>query len=86
MSTLFLLMAQYGGRPIVPVDVLCKDFFSHLTPEKFLRKVGAGEIQIPIVRMESSQKSAKGVHIQDLATYIDHRREAALREAQALHS
>lgn len=86
MKTLFLLMAQYEGRPIVSVDVLCQDFFSHLTPEKFLRKVAAGDIQIPIVRMEASRKSAKGVHLQNLASYLDHRREVALKEAQALYN
>lgn len=77
-------MAQYNGRAIIPVDTVCKDFFSHLTPEKFLRKAGAGEIELPIVRIESSQKCAKGVHLQDLAAYLDKRREAALKELKAL--
>lgn len=86
MTTIFLLMAQYHGRAIIPVDQVCKDFFSHLTVDKFLRKVSAGEIQIPLTRSETSQKSAKGVHLQDLAEYIDKRREAALREARQLYS
>lgn len=84
MNTLFLLMAQYDGQAIVPVDRVCKDYFSHLSFEKFLRKVGAGEIEIPVTRMEASQKSARGVHLQDLAAYLDKRREAALREMRAL--
>lgn len=84
MNTAFLLMAQYGGRAVIPVAEVCRDYFSHLTPEKFLRKVGAGEIEIPLVRMETSQKSAKGVHLQDLAEWIDKRRAAAIREARGL--
>ena len=84
MNTAFLLMAQYAGRAIIPVDAVCRDYFCHLTPEKFLRKVGAGEIEIPLVRMEASQKAAKGVHLQDLATYLDKRRDAATRELKAL--
>jgi hypothetical protein len=84
MNTAFLLMAQYEGRAIIPVETVCKDYFSHLTPEKFLRKIGAGEIAIPLVRMETSQKAAKGVHLQDLATYLDQRRAAATREMKAL--
>ena len=84
MNTAFLLMAQYEGRAIIPVESICRDYFSHLTPEKFLRKVGAGEIAIPLVRMEASQKAAKGVHLQDLAQYLDKRREAAAREMKAL--
>jgi hypothetical protein len=29
--TLFLLMAQYNGRTVVPPDQVCRDFFGHLT-------------------------------------------------------
>ncbi len=84
MNTAFLLMAQYNGQAIIPIEMVCRDFFSHLTLAKFLRKVGAGEIELPIVRIEASQKSSKGVHLMDLATYLDKRREAALREAKGL--
>jgi hypothetical protein len=84
MNTLFLLMAQYDGQAVIPVDRVCKDYFSHLSFDKFLRKVGAGEIEIPVTRMEASQKSARGVHLQDLAAYLDKRREAAVREMKAL--
>lgn len=84
MNTLFLLMAQYDGQAVIPVDRVCKDYFSHLSFDKFLRKVGAGEIEIPVTRMEASQKSAKGVHLQDLAEYLDKRRAAGLREMKAL--
>ncbi|AEY69541.1 excisionase [Burkholderia phage vB_BceS_AH2] len=83
-TTAFLLMARYEGQPIIPVDVVCRDFFSHLTVEKFVRKVSAGEIAIPLVRMESSQKAAKGVHLIDLAAYLDERRSAAVKECQQL--
>jgi hypothetical protein len=71
MKTAFLLMAQYDGLAVIPVEWVCRDYFRHLTVEKFLRKVLAGEIDLPIVRMESSQKSAKGDHVHDLAAYLD---------------
>lgn len=45
MNTEFLLMAQYDGRAVIPVDVVCRDYFSHPTPEKFIRKQAAGEIK-----------------------------------------
>ena len=84
MNTAFLLMAQYGGKPVIPVEDVCRDFFTHLTAEKLVRKISAGEIAIPLVRMEASQKCAKGVHIADLAAYLDERREAALKECRQL--
>ena len=59
MDTTFLLMARYNGRAIIPIEEVCRDYFSHLTKEKFLRKHAAGEIKLPLVRIEESQKSAK---------------------------
>ncbi|MBX4897431.1 pyocin activator PrtN family protein [Rhizobium bangladeshense] len=84
-STPFLLFAQYGGKAVIPVEDVCRDYFNHLTPEKFLRKVGTGEIAIPVVRAETSQKCQKGIYLQDLAEYLDQRREAALKEFRQLH-
>lgn len=82
MNTTFLLMAQYNGLAVIPAEVVCRDYFSHLTVEKFVRKVSAGEIKIPLVRIERSQKCAKGVHLSDLADFIDVRRAAAKRELE----
>jgi len=84
MKTAFLLMAQYDGLAIIPVEFVVRDYFWHLSVEKFLRKVLAGEIPLPIVRIESSQKSAKGVHVNDLAAYLDRQTEAARKECEQL--
>ena len=50
LSTNFLLLAQYGGKAVIPVEDICRHYFSHLDPVKFLRKVGNGEIPLPFVR------------------------------------
>lgn len=84
MNTAFLLMAQYDSVAVVPIDVVCRDYFAPLTLPTLVRKISAGEIRLPLVRMESSQKGAKGVHIEDLARYIDTRRAAAVKECQQL--
>ena len=84
MKTSFLLLAQYDGLAVIPVEWVCRDYFRHLTVEKFLRKVLAGEIDLPVVRMESSQKSAKGIHVNDLAAYLDKQAETARKECEQL--
>lgn len=84
MKTAFMLMAQYDGLAVIPVELVCRDYFGHLTVDKFLRKVLAGEISLPIVRIEDSQKAAKGVHISDLAAYLDKRADAARKECDQL--
>ena len=77
-------MAQYNGQTVVPLDRVCRDFFGHLTVEKLLRKALRGEIGLPIVRIETSHKAQRGVHLIDLAAYIDKRRAAATKECHQL--
>jgi hypothetical protein len=85
MNTAFVLMAQYNAMAVIPVEKVVSDYFPHLSVDKFIRKVSVGEINIPMIRIEpSSQKAAKGIHIADLANYIDARRAAAIKEAEQL--
>ncbi|MGT2508158.1 pyocin activator PrtN family protein [Cupriavidus basilensis] len=84
MTTIFLLLAQYGATAVVPLDIVARDYFPHLSAAKLLRKISLGEIRLPVVRIEGSNKSAKGVHVNDLADYIDARRTAAQKECDQL--
>ncbi|KPA88748.1 Pyocin activator protein PrtN [Pseudomonas asplenii] len=84
MNTAFLLMAQYGGQAIIPIERVCADYFSHLTPEKLKLKVAKGEINLTLVCMEASQKSARGVHLNDLAAYLDAQHAKAKSEHDKL--
>lgn len=84
MKTLFLLMAQYDGQVIIPVERLCSDYFTHLTPENLKMKVAAGQIDLPLIKIEQSQKSARGVHVSDLADYLDALRSSAKAEHDRL--
>jgi len=77
-------MAQFGARAIIPIDEVCKTYFSHLDTNKLLRKIALGEIALPLVRIEGSQKSVRGIHLQDLAEYIDRQRAAAIKERDQL--
>ncbi|APO81811.1 pyocin activator PrtN family protein [Pseudomonas putida] len=95
MRTDFLLLALYGGLAVIPLERVCADFFPSLTPEKLKRKIACGAIALPLMSMERSQKSARGVHLNDLAAYIDaelaeakemlggHREPCAVRAASA---
>ncbi|WP_432622023.1 pyocin activator PrtN family protein [Albidovulum sp.] len=44
-----------------------------------------GPIKLPLIQIEGSQKSAKGVDLRDFASQHDQRREAARRECRQLH-
>jgi Pyocin activator protein PrtN len=71
----------YGAANL---EFVCRDYFRHLTVTKPLRKVLAGQIKLPIVRIEDSQQAAKGVHLTDLADYLDLQRGKALKESRQL--
>lgn len=79
-ETLFLLMAQHEGKALLPLSLVAKDHFS-LTEAVLWRKIEGGEIKLPVIRMDDSQKGAKGVHLSDLAEYIEKRREVARKIA-----
>ncbi len=85
-QTQWLLASRYNGLPVIPLDTVNADFFPGLSKPVFLRKILDGSIKIPVVRMEAgSQKGAKGVHLTDLARYIDERHAEATRDFQRMH-
>ena len=45
MNTAFLLLAQYNGQSVIPVETVCKDYFTHLTADVFVRKAGKGDLR-----------------------------------------
>ncbi|XMB47196.1 pyocin activator PrtN family protein [Pseudomonas fluorescens] len=84
MNTIFLLMAQYDGQAVIPLARVCADYMN-LTVEKFKHKQLTGEIDIPVVRLGArSQKAGLGIHLKDLADYIDRQRQAAMVEQAKL--
>jgi len=81
VNTQFLLMAQYDGTSIIPLERVQRDYFPHLKLPQLQAKLLRGDIPLPVVRLDpDSQKSARGVLLIDLAAYIDSRSAAARKE------
>jgi hypothetical protein len=85
VKTFWMLFARYEGRPAVPAEEVCRDFFGHLDTPKFIRKVDAGDIDLPLIRSEASAKAARLVQLTDLAAYIDARSSEARDLNDKLH-
>jgi len=81
-----MLMAKHDGAAMISADTCCKEYFAPLTLAVFIRKIGDGSIDLPLIRMEDSQKGAKMVHLRDLAEYIDRRRDAAAKELRQMRA
>lgn len=84
MNTAFLLMAQYDGAALIPLDRVVQDYFPHLSTRKFLTKVRAGDITLPVTTPDPSQKSTRFVALTHLADYLDQRAREAKREQDRL--
>ncbi len=61
---------MFEGRACIQAHLVARDFFG-LSKEQFVRKVGSGEIDLPLIRIERSAKAARLVHVNDLGRYLD---------------
>jgi predicted DNA-binding transcriptional regulator AlpA len=69
VNTVFALLAQYGARAVIPLEEVRKGYFSDLSVQNLQRKIQAGEIALRFIRLRP--KIFSGVHILDLAEFID---------------
>jgi hypothetical protein len=73
-----MLLHQYGG-PMIALERVVADFFPELTLDTFLRRHAAGEIALPVTRLNaSSQKATRFVHLRHLAAFLDARAAVAV--------
>lgn len=86
MKTALILMAQFGPRVAIPVEDVRREYFYHIDIGKFLRKISSGDIPLPIMRSEKSQKAAKFFSMMDLAIYLDTRMEVGRKEYEQLRA
>lgn len=84
-NTLWLLLGLYEGKFLIPLDQAVADYFPHLDSKKFIRKVTDGDIRLPIVTAEASQRSAKMIDLRDLAEWLDQQRQAVHDKIAKLH-
>ena len=83
MTTLEILIQCHGATPTLSLEEAGR--YWNYTGDTLMRKIDAGAIRLPYFRLdEDSQKSAKLVHIHDLAALIDARRAAAAEDFQKL--
>ena len=84
-TTFATLREHYGPRVIIPLDRVREDFFDGMSQEHLLRRISEGKLDLPVVRIDASQKAAKGVALTDLAAYLDRRIELARKECRQLY-
>ncbi len=72
---------------IVPLKIVCRDYFSHLSPAQLERNIITGKIRIPLIVIDpSSQKAAKGVLADDLEKWLRERHAVAVKDMKNMNS
>ncbi len=85
MSTLNMLLAHFGGNPVIPLETAAR-FFGY-KPETLKDKIDKGKIRLPYFRLEDeAQKATILVHIIDFSEWIDKQYNAAHADFQAIWS
>ncbi|EHN5032915.1 pyocin activator PrtN family protein [Escherichia coli] len=73
MNTLFLLMAEFN-TPNIELSAVSQKYFG-MSPATAEAKANACKLPVPTYRIGTSQKAKRCINTQDLAEYIDKRRE-----------
>lgn len=79
MNTALLLAAAFDGRPAVPLEEICEQYFG-LSKEKANAKASVNELPVPTFRAAESQKAPRLVHVDDLAKLLDAMRAKATQD------
>ncbi len=69
-STMYLLMAEYGARIMIPLEDLAFKVLG-MSVNTAKRKAKSNELPFAVVKLNDSQKAPYLVNIQDLASYIE---------------
>jgi hypothetical protein len=81
VDTAFVLAMKYR-QPYITLEVVIRDFLTHLELGPAKRRANAGTLPFPAFKMDGS-KSAFMVSVADLAAYLDAQRAEALRDWRA---
>ncbi|MEC7792827.1 MAG: pyocin activator PrtN family protein [Pseudomonadota bacterium] len=77
------LLAFNDGDPLIDIAVVSQHHFGQ-SPEAFMKKVETKKLLLPVTSMEpDNRKSRRGVHVFDLAQYIEAQANIAREELKA---
>lgn len=71
-QTMYLLMAEYGARTLIPLDEIANTVLG-MSINTARRRARSYELPFATVRLGESQKAPYHVHLHDLAKFIEAR-------------
>lgn len=81
-----MLIMRYGFNPLIPLDLVAKDYLSHAKPDQYKTQAREGNLPFPVVISGKGKSTTYHVHVKALATWIDKVSEIAAKDHHAMHA
>ena len=81
----FLLAMKYQS-PVVPLDVVVKDFLPHLNIETAKKRAALQNLPFPTFKAEDSNKAPYMVNIADVAIWLNQKSQNSQQDWKNMHA
>jgi hypothetical protein len=75
-NSFHVLMIRYSS-PVVPLETIVNDFFTHMKIEEANRRANKMELPFPVFKSEETKKAKWMVNIAQFAAYLDRQSKVA---------
>ncbi|MCV6590562.1 MAG: pyocin activator PrtN family protein [Marinobacterium sp.] len=83
-QTLWMIMAQFGGQAVIPLDA-CKEMLGYKTLPEANKAECAGTLPVPAFKLREGNRVPRMIHAADLAAYIDAQHAKATASWRAIN-
>lgn len=83
-QTLWMVMAQFEGKAIIPLDD-CKEMLGYKTLPEANKAECAGTLPVPAFKLREGHRVPRMIHASDLADYIDAQHAKATASWRAMN-
>ena len=66
-----MLIMRYGFNPLVPLDLVAKDYLSGASDTELRRNASEGKLPFPAIKNGKGKSTTYHVHVKALALWID---------------
>lgn len=84
-NSFHVLMIRYSS-PVVPLETIVNDFFTHMKIEEANRRANKMELPFPVFKSEETKKAKWMVNIVQFAAYLDRQSEIANQDFKEMNS
>lgn len=81
-----MLIMRYGFNPLVPLDLVAKDYLRDTTIKQYEKQARDSNLPFPVVINGKGKATTYHVHVKALAQWIDNAAEVAAKDHHAMNA